>query len=408
MRLIPTSLSRTWKRLPRLVRWPILLMAGGAWALVVGELFLRVLNPVPVVPRHVIAMPYGIRGNAPSREYVHRSADFRIEIRTNSRGIRSDEEFTYEKPEGVKRIVALGDSFGMGYEVDLEDMFLSVMERELEAAGEEVQVINLSVSGHGTAEELIALREEGLKYDPDLVLVAFHHTDYEENVRSNLFRLTDSGELERAAKTYLPGVEVRKKLERIPGFDLVSGNSMLFWFMREWVSYNVAKPLLTVLRGRGEVSEDTETEAEAETPPAAESEMSEMSEESEESGAASRFEPVTYSSLYAVELTAALLDEIEQTANEVGARVLVFTIPVRLDREHFKSMYVPENLRPPMEATIVDPVETFEAHSGPLIYWERSQRHLTPYGCRLAGELLARTIRDENLLEPVATERQPL
>ena len=82
-------------------------------------------------------------------------------METNSKGVRSDREIPYEKPAGVKRIVVLGDSYGMGYEVTLEDSFLGVMERRLQESGIEAEVVNLSVSGHGTAEELITLKEEG-------------------------------------------------------------------------------------------------------------------------------------------------------------------------------------------------------------------------------------------------------
>ena len=45
-----------------------------------------------------------------------------------------------------------------------------------------VEVINAGVSGFGTDQELLWLREEGVKYAPDLVLLAVYpHNDFMNN-----------------------------------------------------------------------------------------------------------------------------------------------------------------------------------------------------------------------------------
>jgi hypothetical protein len=106
------------------------------------------------------------------RAYL-RTPDYSVLEATNSRGYR-DVEHELEKPAGVYRIAVLGDSFMEAGQVDLEDSFARVLERELGRLAERrFEVINLGCSGYGQVQELLALREEGLAYAPDLVLLAF-------------------------------------------------------------------------------------------------------------------------------------------------------------------------------------------------------------------------------------------
>jgi len=205
---------------------------AAAYVLVAGELFMRILAPQAMLPRYVCATDYGIRGNEPDRSYWHTTPDYRLNIRTNAKGIRAHGEIPYEKPEGVKRIVLLGDSFGMGYGVDLEDTFSSRMVASLEDVGVRCELVNLSVSGFGTAEQLIALEEEGFRYKPDIVLVAWHRTDLEDNIRSNLYAL-EQGHLSRKSRVYLPAVTTRERLFRFAAYRWLAGSCHLYCCVRE-------------------------------------------------------------------------------------------------------------------------------------------------------------------------------
>ena len=132
--------------------------ASTAFAYLIGEFIVRLWFPQPMLPRYVTEAPYKIRMNQPNMSYWHTSPEYHVNIRTNSRGLRSDKEIPYEKPGGTFRIVGLGDSFAMGYEVDLEDTYLYRLEEELHKRGvKDVEVVNLAVSGFGTAEELIEI-----------------------------------------------------------------------------------------------------------------------------------------------------------------------------------------------------------------------------------------------------------
>lgn len=79
---------------------------------------------------------------------------------------------TVAKPEGVRRLLVLGDSFGLGTAVPYAQTFPGVLESLLnQASAETWQVVNLSVDDWGSAQQLIALQEIGLAYEPDLVVL---------------------------------------------------------------------------------------------------------------------------------------------------------------------------------------------------------------------------------------------
>ena len=95
-------------------------------------------------------------------------------VRMNSHGFR-DKERRYEKKEDTFRILVLGDSFTEALQVPLERTFPYILEEKLnsEGGGKRFEVINLGVSGFGTAQEYLALKYYGLKYNPDLVILEF-------------------------------------------------------------------------------------------------------------------------------------------------------------------------------------------------------------------------------------------
>jgi hypothetical protein len=96
-------------------------------------------------------------------------------VRINSEGLR-DREHTKAKPADTVRIAILGDSYAEALQVPVEDAFWSVLERKLGECGafggKKVEVINFGVSGYGTAQELITLRQKVWQYSPDIVMLA--------------------------------------------------------------------------------------------------------------------------------------------------------------------------------------------------------------------------------------------
>lgn len=81
----------------------------------------------------------------------------------NSNGIRHG-EITVDKPEGLQRIVVLGDSVSWG-----SDGFVGLLVDKL---GRRAEVINASVPGYTTHQERILLERELIQYRPDLVILS--------------------------------------------------------------------------------------------------------------------------------------------------------------------------------------------------------------------------------------------
>jgi hypothetical protein len=76
----------------------------------------------------------------------------------------------------------IGDSFMEAYQVELEQSLPYLLQESL--ADRRVEVINLGVGGYGTAQEYLYLRDDGLKYEPDLVVLAFFTgNDVQDNSR---------------------------------------------------------------------------------------------------------------------------------------------------------------------------------------------------------------------------------
>ena len=95
----------------------------------------------------------------------------RVDI--NSHGLR-EREIDYQKPPGLRRVLVLGDSFVEATEVAVEDAFPRRLEAHLTAAGgPPTQVINAGAVGYGTAQEYLLLKHEGVRYQPDVVVLVF-------------------------------------------------------------------------------------------------------------------------------------------------------------------------------------------------------------------------------------------
>jgi hypothetical protein len=97
-------------------------------------------------------------------------------VHSNSAGMRGRREYPVERGPGP-RVVALGDSFTFGQCVGDEETFAARLEQRI-APGE---VLNLAVHGYGHDQMLLRLREQGLAYRPDWILLGFFNGDVDRN-----------------------------------------------------------------------------------------------------------------------------------------------------------------------------------------------------------------------------------
>lgn len=96
-----------------------------------------------------------------------------IPVDINSHGLRGP-EITYAKPSGTFRILNLGDSVVMGWGTREEDTYGRQLERLLNGQDGDYrryEVINAGVPGWNLENELAYLQAEGLKFEPDMILL---------------------------------------------------------------------------------------------------------------------------------------------------------------------------------------------------------------------------------------------
>lgn len=127
-------------------------------------------------------------------------ADFDVEVDANGDGLR-DRTFG-ARPPGTRRILGLGDSFAFGWGVENGESLFKVLERRLNESGpDRYEAVNAGIPGFGTYEELQLLRSIGLRYEPDLVAVAFYEgNDYQNNGEAPRRRLIEDGYLRDAPR----------------------------------------------------------------------------------------------------------------------------------------------------------------------------------------------------------------
>lgn len=345
----------------------------------VGEVLARLaFDNTVLFPRYHSAVQYGdytLRRLQPNATFWHTSVDGSWQFRINGQGFRDDDDYAHLKPEGMVRILVLGDSQTQGFEVDQEATYAAVIERHLARHGIPAETVNAGVSGMGTAEQLLFLENEGLRYDPDIVVLGFFANDFEDNLKSRLFAL-DDGVLEPMADTYAPATGVLAVINRVPPLRWLGENSHLYsivmnnaWYMAKRAAAAMAE-------------EDVQLEYAV---------------------------PAEAVSDYKKRLVARLLERMHRQVRAGGARLIVADIPAAHGWETGVALG-PDNRRTAgtVGSVPLDLRPAFQAHSDRFIPYEdyagdyrdilplhrpNGHRHITEFTHALLGVAIAREIR---------------
>ncbi|MGE0707641.1 MAG: hypothetical protein AB7N76_08240 [Planctomycetota bacterium] len=118
------------------------------------------------------------REHVPGREVVLEGGAFKpLTFRINRFGFRDPHDTPPER-RAKKRVVVVGDSFTWGWGVGEEDTFTEKLAPQLGA-----EVVNMGHNAYGTGQEWLLLREDGMKWKPDVVLVGFFlGNDFSDNI----------------------------------------------------------------------------------------------------------------------------------------------------------------------------------------------------------------------------------
>jgi lysophospholipase L1-like esterase len=106
---------------------------------------------------------------------IFKNIEFSTELNFNMNGRITNNNLT----ENNNGIVILGDSHAMGWGVNDEETFASLLEKKINK-----KVYNLAVSGYATKRELERLRVSNLFEKIDTIIIQYCNNDYHENLSS--------------------------------------------------------------------------------------------------------------------------------------------------------------------------------------------------------------------------------
>lgn len=341
-------------RLLPVCRRTLALFGFAVYTLIFGEIFVRIADPQVLLPRYVTSTPWGVRGNIPGAHYWHSTPEVSVEFKINSQGMRANHDFPLAKAAGTCRIALFGDSFFMGYELNLQDTFASRLEERLRADHFNVEILNFAVSGYGTAEMIRSYENFGRSFAPDVVIFQWHSTDLDDNVRSGLYELK-GGRLQSTGRSYLPAIRIQDALMKVGIYRLIADNSHLYSLARERLS-NMVQKMLVIKERLTRI--DTNLAAE---PPTGK----------KKDGLAAIS--------YPAELSAALLRHAQQITRDERRDFFVVDIPDRMTRTSFKTS-IGEVLDLAPDLNVIQPLEALGNRAAPdtKLYFELGHFHLTP------------------------------
>lgn len=132
---------------------------------------------------------YGARINSTFRAYMVDAQGKLVydnTIRLNGKGMRGP-EIAYDKPADVYRILIIGDSFVEAVQVPDEQTFAAQLSQALVGIAPTVpgktrfEVAAMGRMGWGTLQEYLYYQVEGVKFNPDLVILSFYINDVPDN-----------------------------------------------------------------------------------------------------------------------------------------------------------------------------------------------------------------------------------
>ncbi len=164
----------------------------------------------------------GLNTLKPNSEFKVTNNCYSNTVNVNSQGFH-ETEFDLAKPDNVFRVVILGDSFVEARQVETQKIWHNILEQklnELPDLNKKIEIYAFGLGGNGTYLNYLYLYNYALKYQPDLIVLAF--------LPANDFR-DDSGYFNKIfdnqgnIKTKLSGSE-----------KLIAKSVLLVWLDYKW------------------------------------------------------------------------------------------------------------------------------------------------------------------------------
>jgi hypothetical protein len=275
-------------------------------------------------------------------------------------------------------VVVLGDSMTEAFQVAVDQTFTARLERRLSAPGRPVEVLNLGISALGPAQEYLVYRAYGAAYAPDVVVLVFFMAN---DVRGS------SAELEGKPYLRYPITAGDGTLARDPAGAVLFTEAQRLGRMRQWARTRVAS--YRFVRDRVVPALGAATRATA----------------SEDMLGIYR-EPLAPAWRRAVDVTHAMIAELERAVRGDGARLLVLMVPApwEVDPAARATLHVTggtpidwgaaeRRTHTWLRARGVATVTVTDAFVADIVRGGRpyfaADGHLTPHGHRLVSQALA-------------------
>ncbi|MEO7774840.1 MAG: SGNH/GDSL hydrolase family protein [Steroidobacteraceae bacterium] len=354
------------------------------YSLVIAEVCVRVLQPQPLIPRYVTSTPYGVRGNIAHAVYHHKTPEVDVEYRINGQGMRADHDFPYEKPPGSCRVAMVGDSFFVGYELNLRDTIAQQIETGMRKLGYNVDVLNFAVSGFGTGEMLRTYEHQITKFSPDAVIFQWHHSDLNENLVSGLYEIKDD-RLVATNRDYLPSISVQDALMKSWLYRAAADHSQLYSWLRESLALAVKRTL--VWFGRLRAGEQPPAHASTEPTPVDSGQQVKAADDAARQ--------------YVGLLSARLLQQAQGEVEANHSAFLVVEIPWTRSRTVFETSWNQMPAEIIADVPVIHGKEILQPLAAPerKIFYERGHGHITP----LAAGALASAVNEHLITLPQLT-----
>lgn len=154
---------------------------------------------------------------------------YSMHVKTNSLGLRENEDIPLRKPKDTVRLIGLGDSVIFGASVDNDETMLKWIEKFGKRRGLKIQTLNYGIGPSSPEYEYhYFVYKRGVDYHPDILILGFCLHDFSDT--------TDQGWLKEWIKT-ISGVvktEKKNKVSNIKGIrDFFLGNLSFIKVLRE-------------------------------------------------------------------------------------------------------------------------------------------------------------------------------
>ena len=286
----------------------------------------------------------------------------------SSQGLR-DRVFEIPKPPGVQRIIALGDSVTYGLGVRLEDTFAKQLENllseEKTASRERWEVLNMGVNGYKTVQEIEHLKVDGLKFEPDVVILSYN--------------LNDPGDFSR----------------ELPYFNS--------WQNRQWTSETMSLPA----RIRARLSQFSELMFMIEYR-TLRLKLGKLADQKPADTSSQRRNYDGYFHLYnntqAMHALESALDDLQQMASNHHFKVMLAVFPLLMDFDNYKWMELHDRIREmanQREFCTIELLPILRSRVGSAKELQRRYddfEHPNPLGHRIAAEALLESLTDCHFL----------